>query len=58
MSWIAPERAARILSEFYAQIGVEVTYDQILQSIYENCESGKLACITVPPHMDVNAELN
>lgn len=58
MLWIAPEKAARILCNFYAKIGVELTYDQILQKIYDSCDSGEIDCITVPPHMDAKAELN
>lgn len=58
LTWLSQEIVARILFNFYRQIGIEVTYEQVLQNLLEKCDSGEIPCISIPPHMEDKAKLN
>ncbi|KKN08644.1 hypothetical protein LCGC14_1054610 [marine sediment metagenome] len=58
MNWISQEAAAKALFNLYNKIGLNITYDQILQKLQEKCESGEIPIIYIPYHMKDKAHLN
>lgn len=57
-NWISQEAAAKALFNLYQKVGLNISYDQILQKLQEKGESGEIPTIYIPHHMKANAHLN
>ena len=58
MNWISQEAAAKSLFNLYNKVGLNITYDQILQKLQEKCDSGEIPIIYISPQMKEKAHLN
>lgn len=56
--WISQEAAAQALFNFYEHVGFKVTYEQVLNKIIKQCESGEIPSISIPAYMKNKAHLN
>lgn len=56
--WMSPEKMAQNLTRYYHSVGVDVTYEHVLERLLEQCKQERIPIISIPPHMEAQAELN